>query len=250
MALPTPPVLSDYLQQTQRLLNDPTSAEWNPFDLTIYINTARGQIAASTQCLRYTGTFQTVAAQQEYPIANIITLPAGVQGTINVRMLTISISVGFRMMEERPWEWFFQYFFSVPAPASARPEKWAVQEQGPLGRISLYPIPDQAYIIFCDSVGYPLSLVDDTTVEALPYLWTDAVPYFAAYMAYMEKQRTADADAMLQKWMLFAPWAIRQASMTVLADYFPLGKGAYGAATKIPVTGVGAPQPQQAQVTG
>ncbi len=247
MALPTPPVLSDYLQQTQRLLNDPTSAEFNVFDLTIYINTARGQIAASTQCLRYTGTFVTASAQQDYPIASV-SAPTGVQAALNVRMLTISISAGFKLMEERPWEWFFTYFFSVPAPASGRPEKWAVQEQGPLGKISLSPIPNQAYIIFCDTVGYPVSLDDDSTPEALPYLWTDAVPYFAAYMAYLEKQRQADADAMLQKWMLFAPWAIRQASMTVLADYFPLGKGAYGAATKIPVTGVGAPQP--AQVTG
>lgn len=239
MALPTPANLTDYEQQTQRLLNDPTSAEYNIFDLDIYINTARGRIAAATQCLRFTGSFVTAANVQNYPMAQVA-VPTGVQNALNVRMLTISISSGYKLMEERPWEWFFTYFFSVPAPVLARPQKWAVQEQGPLGFISLYPIPDQPYIIFCDTVGYPITLTGPGDPEALPYTYTDAVPYFAAFMAYMAKQRLADAEALLQQWMMFSTASIRDLTMTVLPEYFPGGKGAYGAATKIPVTGMGA----------
>src|SRR5712671_5533724 len=193
MSLPTPVVLSDYQQQTQRLLNDPTQAEYNLVDITTYINIARGQIAASTQCIRYTGAFTTLAATQNYALS-AISVPAGVAGALNVRMLSLDVSTGQRFLDERSWEWFFTYYVCVPAPASGPPIHWAVQEQGPLGAISLYPIPNQAYIINADTVGYPINLTGDTDPEAIPYSWTDAVPYFAAYLAYLNTQREADAQ--------------------------------------------------------
>src|SRR6516225_1675184 len=104
------PVLSDYLQQTQRLLNDTTQAEYNPADLTIYINLARGQIAASTQCLRYTATMTTISAQQSYPLTNFSTA-SGVQGVLNIRLMkrrTTGLQSSF--MTKRNWEWFFTYY--------------------------------------------------------------------------------------------------------------------------------------------
>jgi hypothetical protein len=38
--------------------------------------------------------------------------------------------------------------------------------------------------------------VDDTTPEALPYPWTDAVPYYAAYLAFMNSRRPMEAGNM------------------------------------------------------
>lgn len=45
-------MLSDYLQQTQRLLSDPIAAVFNTADLVSYINKAREQIAVEGQCVR------------------------------------------------------------------------------------------------------------------------------------------------------------------------------------------------------
>jgi hypothetical protein len=61
--------------------------------------------------------------------------------------------------------------------------------------------------------------VNDTTAEAIPYLWTDAVPYFAAYLALLSSQtgaRTADADKMMQRYTEFVERAKRAATGDVL----------------------------------
>ena len=42
----------------------------------------------------------------------------------------------------------------------------------------------------------PIDLVDDTTAEAIPFPWTDAVPYFAAYLAFMSGRRPIEAKGM------------------------------------------------------
>jgi hypothetical protein len=79
--------------------------------------------------------------------------------------------------------------------------------------------------------------------EAIPYPWTDSVPYFAAYWALMNTQREADAQLMVQRWIQFMTWAGRQVSSTVLPSFDPGGVSAALAASKIPSTGVGVPEP-------
>jgi hypothetical protein len=44
--------LNAYIQQTQRLLHDPTASFYNAADLTTYINIARRQLAIEGQCVR------------------------------------------------------------------------------------------------------------------------------------------------------------------------------------------------------
>lgn len=69
--------------------------------------------------------------------------------------------------------------------------------QGTAGSFYLYPIPSQAYQIEFDCFCLPIDLVDDTTVEAIPDPWTDAVPYFAAHLAYLELQNLNSAKFYL-----------------------------------------------------
>jgi hypothetical protein len=47
-----------------------------------------------------------------------------------------------------------------------------------------------------DTVCQPIALVDNTSVEAIPWPYTDSVKYYAAYLAYMNGQRPQDADRM------------------------------------------------------
>jgi hypothetical protein len=60
--------------------------------------------------------------------------------------------------------------------------------QGAGGSLFFYPIPSQTYQLELDCSCLPIDLIDDQSVEALPPPWTDAVPYFAAGMAFEELQ--------------------------------------------------------------
>lgn len=238
--------LTQYQQQTQRLLYDPVQSEYSLSDLTVYINIARNQVAASTQCLRYTAGLATVSGTQSYAVSAFTGAPSGVAGALNVRMAARQISAGppasRSFLELRNWEWFYSYYYaSVNPAANAAPTIWSVQEPGPLGLVWFYPIPDAIYTISFDAVGYPIPLVDDTTAEALPLPWTDSIPYFAAYLAYLNSQRDRDAAQMFQLWQQFASWGTKQTTPTVLPAFYPGGRGAQEASQKIGNTGIGMP---------
>lgn len=229
-------MLLQYQQQTQLLLNDPNANLYNLSDLTTWINTARGQIAAAQQCIRYQADITTAAGTSSYPIASL-TVPNGVAGALTLRMGAVHVGDGAVLMQTRSWEWFFQYYVATRSPQSGQPNIWSVLEPGPLGTIHLYPIPDGAYTVQFDVSGYPIPLVDDSTVEVLPYTWTDAVPYYAAFLAYLSAQRDADAQRMQMLWQQYATWGTRHTTPTVLPEYSPGGMGAQLAAQKNGVGG-------------
>jgi hypothetical protein len=207
-------LLASFLTQTRSLLQFPGSAStslYSDSDLTRWINIARGQVAGEGECIRVVGTIPTVIGQRPYRFADISTGVAattGVQGVINVRSLSYQIANGELWMTPRPWPWFTLYELNNAVPQPGPPRTWAQFGQGAApgatgsvngGSFYVSPIPDDVYPLNCNSVCYPISLVDDTTPEALPYLWTDAVPFFAAYFALMSAQtnaRMADAASM------------------------------------------------------
>ena len=79
--------------------------------------------------------------------------------------------------------------------------------QGINGSLYLYPLPNNTYQLECDCFALPIDLVDDTTFEALPLPWTDSVSYYAAYLAFLEKQDRNAAREMLD---LFDKMLLRQ----------------------------------------
>lgn len=60
--------------------------------------------------------------------------------------------------------------------------------RGKSGSFFLYPPPSQILQMEFDCVCLPMDLESDRDFEAIPEPWTDAVPYFAASLAYMELQ--------------------------------------------------------------
>ena len=208
---------SYYLPQTRSLLQLPGSNStslYSDSDLTRFINIARGQIAGEGECIRVVGTIKTVINQQSYKFADInIGIPTvtGVQGVINIQSLSRSVANGALWMTPRPWPWFSLYVQNTPLPASGPPTQWAQYSQGAApgtqpggasvngGSFYVDTLPDQIYTLNCNTVCYPIPLAVDGDPEALPYFWTDAVPFFAAYFALMSAQtnaRMADAAQM------------------------------------------------------
>lgn len=246
MAL-APVTLATYQTLTQQYVNDPEQQEFTLANLTSYINIARGQLAAAAQCIRYTGSFETAIGTPNYPVASIepTVTPAGVgiAGPLNVRQLALGIpNAGNAWLEMRPWEWAWFFWFSQPYQPTGQPARWSVQEPGPSGSIFLSPTPGAAYAMYADCVGLPNPMVNTTDVEVIPYPWTDSVPYFAAYVAFVSVNRFADAQDVLTRWQAFAAWAVKTVAPTILPAYAPGGLGAIGAATKITSTGFGSPQ--------
>jgi hypothetical protein len=90
----------------------------------------------------------------------------------------------------------FQYQY-VPAFASQ-------YGQGTSGSFYVYPIPSQVYQYELDCFVIPQDLIDDQSVEIIPAPWTDAVPYFAAALAYEELQNLNAAQYYHTKYDEFA----------------------------------------------
>lgn len=220
-------MLTTYLTRTKQLLQNPSAPTqlYTNADLTSWVNVARGQLAGEAECIRYQATISTVVAQRPYNFSSLSTGVAattGISGIIHIRSILYSVGIGepsntagMQWIEPRPWQWFAFYYLNNPVPDSGAPTDWAQYGQGSAGTSTgsgasgsfyLNPLPDIVYSLTCDCVCYPQVLVDDTTVEAIPFLWTDAVPYFAAYLALLSSQtdaRMAQAERMFGYYQTF-----------------------------------------------
>lgn len=216
-------MLTQYQNLTAQLLQNPPAPTtlYTTANLTTYINIARGQIAGEGKCVRAIGTIATVIGQRNYSFSSInfgTVSTTGIQGAINVRRVMYNVGTGQKWIKGKSWEWFDFQRFNNPAPRSGAPTEWAQLGQGSAGLGSITgegsgtlssgsfyvdPLPDTVYTLNCDCECYPQALAADTDVEALPYLWTDAVPYFAAYMALLTSQTSARLQQAQQYFQLY-----------------------------------------------
>lgn len=60
--------------------------------------------------------------------------------------------------------------------------------QGTEGSFYVYPLPSQTYQYELDCFCLPSDLITNLSEEAVPGPWSEAVPYFAAHLAYNEIQ--------------------------------------------------------------
>ena len=86
------------------------------------------------------------------------------------------------------------------------------------GSFYISPPPESVYTLYLDCTCYPIALADDTTVEAIPYLWTDAVPWYAAAYALWSSQtssRAADAERYFNSYAMFVERARKASNPSV-----------------------------------
>lgn len=110
-----------------------------------------------------------------------------------------SLSVYQAMIRQYPRQYLY-----VPTMAGS-------DERGTAGQLYLYPIASQAYQMEWDCFCLPSDLLTDQDFEALPLPWTDAVPYFAAHLAFLELQNLNAAkyylelyDSMVHRYSAYA----------------------------------------------
>lgn len=214
-------MLTTYITDTQRLLQNPApsaSGLYSDAQITAAVNKARRHLAIKAEAIRKIGTIATIAATREYSFANInvgVAATTGIAGILNVRRVSYAVGDGEKRLDGVSWEWFDLYYLNDPVPlgdqnnpGSRWPRQWAQYAQGgsastdlvSVGSGSLYinPLPDDIYNLRCDCQCYPVLLTDDTTVEAIPAPFVDAVPFIAAWYVLLGSQfqaRRADAEA-------------------------------------------------------
>jgi hypothetical protein len=219
-------VLNAYLTSTALLLQNPAAPTplYSTQNLTSFINTARGQLAGESESVRFLASLTLVPGQRVYPFSAInLSGSTGILEVLKVQTLWYQAASGQKWVTPRSFEWFSLYNFNAPVPLSGEPETWAQYGQGVNGSIYIDPLPDIAYTVLLDCICIPVPLVDDTTPEAIPFMWTDAVPYFAAYMALLSSQgtlRQQDAQRMFQVYTEFSNRARRFATPGVLAGQY------------------------------
>lgn len=216
--------LTAYIAQTRRLLNDESAQFYSDADLTVYINLARGQIAIQTACLLATGTAVVTAN----PVGlGALVGPTGYLQAINVRSVSTVNTDGSRtLLEGRPWQWFNTYYLNGPL-VTGTPTVWASFDQGVLGNFYVSPIGPATLSV--EATWTPAVLVDDTTVEALSYPWTDCVPYFAAYLALMSAQREDDGQRLMSLYDSFVRSSRLGVTPGTMPVNFPTLRGVQGA---------------------
>lgn len=194
---------SQYLSDTRMQLMQPaaTTALYSDTSLKRFVNIARRQLAAESLCVRSYAPMPTVQNQQVYLYSTIVVPNAatlGIGTVIHARQAGVVVGAGQAYLKARAFEYFNLFFLNQINPATGRPTDWAQYGQGSNGSAYLYPIPDDVYTVNFDTICLPVDLVDDSTPDAIADIWTDAVPYYAAYMALMSAQRIQDANQKLQ----------------------------------------------------
>ena len=222
-------MLTAYLQQTRRLLNDENAQFYSDTDLTAFINIARNTIATQSECLVSTGTLSTVNGTQSYALTTL-TPPTGLSGAVNVRSIMSVISNTYRTIPKRSWQWFTNYNLNgASTTATGIPTVWSMQNEGSMGTVWFSPVPNGVISMSVEAAWTPVALVNDSTPENLSYPWTDAVPYFACYMAYLNAQRQADSQRMLGLFNGFMKAARVGVTPEWASATFPNLKGLQGA---------------------
>jgi len=232
--------LAAYLTQFNELIQAPNS----PIPLissgnaTTYINVARNQVAGEGECIRVPATLTIVAGTIEYPFSSIsLAAVTGASKVISVRMGSIG---GTSRLDYRPWEWYANYYLNLAT--TGQPTAMAQLGQGEAGNLWFFPTPTVNTIANLDVVATPIALADDSTVEAIPYPWTDAIPFYAAWLGMQNMQRQGDADKMLARYSALMRRARQMSSPSVLPGNLPGDMGTKEAASKTTLTE--APQAQ------
>jgi hypothetical protein len=168
----------------------------------------------------------TVPGQEVYKFSTANTLASltpGVQSVIGVISVACAWGANAAMkpiLQQKIWSEFQAYFRSYNNGMQNYPTMWSQYAQGVNGSIYLWPIPSQPSQMDWDCYCIPLNLADDTTPEAIPYGWTDCVPYYAAYLAYLDAQRADDSDKMFKQYTMFMKRARAFSEPAFVPDYY------------------------------
>jgi hypothetical protein len=127
--------------------------------------------------------------QEVYPFSSVdLTAFPGVQSVYWVRRASIIFSNWRYSTRVYSFTTYNAQIRTFPFQYQYAPFFCAQFGRGTGGSFYMYPQPSQAYQLEWDCQCLPADLVDDTSPEAIPDPFTDAVPWLMAYYAMTELQ--------------------------------------------------------------
>lgn len=157
------------------------------FQPTASISSATG--SGSTLVCTTPQISATITNQEVYQFSaqNLEYFP-GVKSIIAIKSIAIIYANYRYVLPYYPFTIYQAMIRQYPRQYYYVPTMWSQFGQGANGSAYLYPIASQAYQQEWDSICLPSDLVTNQDVEVIPDPWCDAVPYFAAHLAFMELQ--------------------------------------------------------------
>ena len=197
--------LLNYQLQTSRLLGNPSGVPEGYLlsDITQYINLARDQISSKSRLVQVTISFSTTSNKQAYSLPNIPTNTQGISQIIDIQSVLWPSGTGFIYLTPRSWEWFRTYNLNTATQSTGDPKEWTQYGPGANGALYLSPVPSVITTLVLDSICQPMALGPTNDAEAIPYPWTEAIPYFAAYLTLLGSERHEEAMNMFEEYLKF-----------------------------------------------
>lgn len=166
----------------------------------------------------------TVPGQEVYPLAALATtfdsITPGLGPLLGIQSVSVAWGALKPTLAKRDFSWLQSYARSGAPLYQSYPRIWAPYGQGTIGSFYLWPIPIQFSAMECDCYFSVLDLSADGTtqpVDLIPEPWNEPAFYYAAYLAYLNAQRTDDARIMLGEHTRL----MMQARATVTTDTTP-----------------------------
>lgn len=101
------------------------------------------------------------------------------------------------------------------------PTVWCQYGQGSQGSVYLFPIPSEICQMDWDCYCFPIDLQTDADPEAVPHPFTEAIPFYAAYWAYMSIKDFDSASLMLNAYNNQMREARMFVSPAMIPDLYP-----------------------------
>jgi hypothetical protein len=190
---------------------------------TISFTGGGGSGAAATANLTVNNA---LLAQEVYTfpaLTAVAALTSGVASILGVISISVSWGAMKPTLKQTTWSDFQAFFRAYSTGLQSFPAVWAQYMYGSNGSVYVYPLPSQNTQWDWDTWCKPIDLIDDTTAEAIPYPWTDAIPFYAAHFAYDNSQRKDDADRMFKTYELFMKRARGMSENVLIPDMYDTG---------------------------
>lgn len=244
-------VLSDYMSDLENLIQAPTSPVplINAALRQHYINKARNQIAGIGDMIPGYGELAVDETAVQYPFSAITFDPStGIGSAIALETVNWDTPGGGQLpLNTIEWQRYNRFELGHYVLKRTRPRVWTEFSQGDQGTLWVNPL-DAPYTLSIRARCLPVDLEDDTTPDAIPYGWSEAVQFLAAWYCYMVMQRQADADKMLQRFQMMMQVARGEATPDTQPGQFNGSPDPF-LAGRLGVTGGGGPgrtaQPRQ-----
>lgn len=175
---------------------DPVVGGAGYFQPTVTITDSTGTGASASAIVQQINLLNQ--GQEVYPFSGInLSGNPGCKSVYGVRGISLIYS-GYRYsLECLPFS-RYQIYRAYPYQYQYTPAICSQFGQGTNGNFFFYPLPSQSIQAEWDCQCLPSDLIDDLSPEAIPDPWTDAVPYMAAHLAFLELQNFNAAKAYLE----------------------------------------------------